>query len=302
MTTPRLIVHGGAGDWLNFDENAVQAGVHAAAARGWEVLQAGGTALEAVEAATIVLEDHPLFDAGYGSFINQEGEVEMDALLCDGSSLTFGAVAAVRRVKNPIILARLVMTRTSHHIFAADGADQLADQLGMQLISNIELMTEKEFAHYRTRHKNAPPRTGLGTGTVGAVAIDASGNLASATSTGGTPDKPKGRIGDSPIYGAGGYARNGAGACSATGQGEHIMRVFLSKEAADRMVLLPAPAALEEAAAFMARYIPNPDMGIVAIDGRGELGAFHTTRAMPIAWVNGDGIVKAAMQWDGSAF
>jgi beta-aspartyl-peptidase (threonine type) len=302
MTTPQLIVHGGAGQWLNFDEEAVQAGVRAAAERGWSVLHGGGTALEAVEAATIVLEDHPLFDAGFGSFINQEGEVEMDALLCDGASLTFGAVAAVRRVKNPITLARLVMTRTPHHFFAAEGADQLAARLGLPIISNIELITEKEFVHYRTRHKDAPPRAGLGTGTVGAVAIDAAGNLASATSTGGTPDKPKGRIGDSPVYGAGGYARNGAGACSTTGQGEHIMRVFLSKEAADRMQTQSAPDALRAAADFMAGYIPNPDMGIIGIDGRGNLGAFHTTRAMPIAWVKGDGVVKAAMRWDGSTF
>jgi len=302
MTTPRLIVHGGAGEWLNFDETAVQDGVHAAASAGWSVLAAGGTALEAVEAATIKLEDHPLFDAGYGSFINQEGEVEMDALLCDGATLTFGSVAAVRRVKNPIILARLVMTRTPHHIFAGDGADQLAARLGLPIISNIELITEKEFAHYRSRHKDAPPRLGLGTGTVGAVAIDAAGNLASATSTGGTPDKPKGRIGDSPIYGAGGYARNRAGACSATGQGEHIMRVFLCKEAADRMQDLTAPEALTAAGAFMAGYIPNPDMGIIGIDWQGNLGAYHTTRAMPIGWVMGDGAVKTAMRWDGGAF
>jgi beta-aspartyl-peptidase (threonine type) len=302
MTTPRLIVHGGAGEWLNFDEAAVQDGVRVAAACGWKVLAEGGTALEAVEAATIVLEDHPLFDAGFGSFINQEGEVEMDALLCDGANLTFGAVAAVRRVKNPIMLARLVMTRTPHHIFAGEGADQLAARLGLPIISNIELITEKEFAHYRSRHKDAPPRAGLGTGTVGAVAIDVAGNLASATSTGGTPDKPKGRIGDTPLYGAGGYARNGAGACSATGQGEHIMRVFLCKEAADRMQSQAAPEALHAAADFMAGYIPEPDMGIIGVDGRGELAAFHTTRAMPIAWVNGDGAVKAVMQWDGGLF
>src|SRR5688572_30293287 len=136
----KILVHGGAGQWTGFNEDEVFAGVHAATARGWEILRGGGAALDAVEAATVVLEDDPLFDAGFGSFVNEQGEVEMDALIADGTTVKFGAVAAVRRVKNPIRLARLVMTETNNCFFVADGADQLADQLGIPLIANVELI------------------------------------------------------------------------------------------------------------------------------------------------------------------
>src|SRR5262245_39830459 len=121
--TPKLIVHGGAGNWVGFDEEAVLRSVGAAAQAGWSVLQGGGSALEAVEAATLVLEDDPLFDAGYGSFLNEHGEVEMDALITDGRDIRFGAVAGVRRVQHPITLARLVMTQTENCFFVAEGAD-----------------------------------------------------------------------------------------------------------------------------------------------------------------------------------
>src|SRR5262245_52583151 len=119
--TPKLIVHGGAGDWVGFDNEAVLNGVHEAAQAGWRVLQRGGSALEAVEAATLILEDDPLFDAGYGSFLNEQGEAEMDALITDGRDIRFGAVAAVRRVQHPITLARLVMTQTENCFFVAEG-------------------------------------------------------------------------------------------------------------------------------------------------------------------------------------
>jgi beta-aspartyl-peptidase (threonine type) len=296
---PRILVHGGAGQWKGFDEAAVLAGTRAAALAGWEILRAGGSALDAVEAATIVLEDHPLFDAGYGSFVNQEGEVEMDALIADGTTIRFGAVAAVRRVKNAIHLARLVMTQTNNCLFAGDGADQLAAELGIPLIPNIQLITDHELAMFRQRAKQAEPRVGLGTGTVGAVAIDQEGRLASATSTGGTPDKRKGRVGDSPMFGAGGYA-NSHGAASATGQGENIMRFFLCKEAVDYAAKdLPAPDAAMQAIQFLESHIPNPDAGIIMVDAAGRLGACHTTPAMPIAWVDERGEVGTSMTMQG---
>lgn len=292
----KILVHGGAGEWTGFNEAEVLAGVQAAAARGWEILQAGGSALDAVEAATVILEDHPLFDAGFGSFVNEQGEVEMDALIADGTTVKFGAVAAVRRVKNPIRLARLVMTETKNCFFVADGADQLADQLGIPLIANVELITDKELAQFRERAKAAQARKG--TGTVGAVAIDAEGRLAAATSTGGIPDKKKGRVGDSPIFGAGTYA-NPSAAASATGQGENIMRFFLCKEAADRARDLPSPEAALTAMDFLVQHIPVPDAGIIMIDAAGNLGATHTTNAMPIAWVDGDGQISTSMTMHG---
>lgn len=295
--SPKLIVHGGAGQWANFDEAAVLAGVRAAAAAGWAILQAGGSALDAVEAAVILLEDNPLFDAGIGSFLNEQGEIEMDALIADGREIRFGAVAGVRRVRHPITLARAVMEKTNNCFFVADGADQLAASLGIPLVPNIELISENELATFRARHASSPSRAAFGTGTVGAIALDNTGNLISGTSTGGTPDKKKGRVGDSPIFGAGGYADDQTGAASATGVGENIMRVFLCKNAVDRMANgLGGGAAAQAALDFLSSRIPNPEAGIIVIDSRGEIGAAHTTAAMPIAWVDSDGQVQARMR------
>jgi L-asparaginase / beta-aspartyl-peptidase len=295
--TPKILVHGGAGAWTGFDEKAVLEGVRAAAQVGWNVLSEGGSALDAVEAASVILEDHPLFDAGFGSFVNEQGEVEMDALIADGTATKFGAVAAVQRVKNPIKLARLVMTRTNNCFFVGDGADQLADKLGIPLIANVLMITDHELAQFRERQKNAAAR--IGTGTIGAVAIDAEGRLAAATSTGGIPDKKKGRVGDSPIFGAGTYA-NPHAATSATGQGENMMRFFLCKEAADRVRDgLAAPDAVLNAMEYLVGNIPQPDAGIILVDAQGNLGATHTTNAMPIAWVDGDGVIGASMTMRG---
>jgi beta-aspartyl-peptidase (threonine type) len=292
-----IIVHGGAGGWANADEQQVLSSVRAAALAGWEILRAGGSSLDAVEAASRLLEDDPQFDAGYGSFLNELGEVEMDALIADGATIRFGAVAAVRRVRHAISLARLVMTRTDNCFFAGDGADQLAASLGMPLIANVELITDKEFAAFRARAGVLTERAGLGTGTIGAVALDEAGHIASATSTGGTPDKKKGRVGDSPIFGAGGYADDQYGAASATGRGENIMRFFLCKQVIDEIKAgLPAKAAAQAALHFLSSRIPDPEAGVIVVDSKGNLGAAHTTAAMPVAWVEADGSMGAAMR------
>lgn len=296
MATPKIIVHGGAGGWQGFDEEAVLAGVREAARAGWEVLKAGGTALEAVEAATIPLEDNPLYDAGVGSFLNEMGEVEMDALITDGRDIRFGAVAAVRHVKNPITLARKVMTETSNCFFAGDGADMLASQLGIPLVSNIAMISESEWASFQARKLAQVIPAGHGTGTVGAVALDAQGHVASATSTGGTLNKKKGRVGDSPIFGAGGYADDQLGAASATGIGENIMRFFLCKRAVDGLADADASGAAWTALDFLTARIPQPEAGIIMIGADGSIGAAHTTNAMPIAWVESDGTVQTAMR------
>ena len=296
--TPRLIVHGGAGDWVDFDEASVLKAVRKAAEVGWNILKAGGSALDAVEKATNIMEDDPQFDSGFGSFVNAAGEVEMDALIADGSTIKYGAVAAVRRVQYPISLARLVMTKTNNLFFVADGADQLAAELGMPLVTNAQMITPKEFEAFRARHiGKSPAEVGKGTGTCGAVALDASGHVASATSTGGMPEKRKGRVGDTPIFGAGGYAEDGLGAASSTGVGENIMRFFLCKRVVDAIKDdVNAQAAARAGVEFLSARIPSPEVGIIVIGADGSIGSQHTTTHMPTAWVTEDGDIQATMK------
>jgi beta-aspartyl-peptidase (threonine type) len=293
--TPRLIVHGGAGAWTDADETAVLEGVRQAAAAGWDALQRGETSLAAVEVATIVLEDHPLFDAGIGSHLSEQGEVEMDALITDGTTRRFGAIACVRRVRNPIVLARLVLQEPRHCFFVGDGAEELAVKLGLTLVPNLTFVTEAELAAY---HRYVAEQTApqVGTGTVGAVAVDAAGHIASATSTGGVRFKKKGRVGDVPVYGAGGYSDDRCGGASATGVGENIMRTFLSRHAVDLMRDQDAFSAARSAIAEAAAFISDPEVGVIVIDARGDVGAAHTTHAMPIAWIDPDGAVQSAMR------
>jgi L-asparaginase / beta-aspartyl-peptidase len=291
LTNPVILTHGGAGAWSNSPEALVLDGMHAATAAGWAVLAAGGSALAAVEKATNVLEDNPLFDAGTGSFLNNMGEVEMDALIADGSTLKFGAVAAVQHVRYPITLARLVMTETPHCFFVGAGADQLAAELGLPVVSNLDFVTDENLAAFRQRNiKIAEPL-----GTVGAVALDAQGHVASATSTGGTPNKRKGRVGDSPLFGAGGYADDHFGAASATGMGEQIMRLLLSKYAIDQLAQgISAQDAASAVSRHLASYFDPPNSGIIVVDRYGHIGASHTTARMPIGWVDTDGQIQTS--------
>ncbi len=294
ITAPRIIVHGGAGNWEGRDPAKVLDGMKQAVNHGWQVLMNGGSALDAVEQATIILEDNPLYDAGFGSFLNELGEVEMDALIVDGSIFKFGAVAAVRRVKNPITLARQVMTNTDNYFIVGDGADQLAAKLGIPLVSNLEMITDREMKAFKERLNNPVNEPGLG--TVGAVAIDPNSNIASATSTGGIPHKKKGRVGDTPIFGAGGYADSRHGAASATGMGENIMRYSLSRQVIDNIANgSSAQLAGDNAVATIVNHIQTPEIGIIVIDSAGNLGATHTTKNMPVAWIDADGKTQAQM-------
>ena len=294
--TPRLIVHGGAGPWPKDNHDQVLKGMREAAETGWRVLQQGGTALAAVEAATIILENDPLFDAGIGSYLNSAGEVEMDALICDGATVNFGATAGVKRVLNPITLARLILLDSDINFVIADGADQLARDFGLDYVSNMTFVTDEEFDAYKRRLAEPGPQP-PGHGTVGAVALDASGDIASATSTGGTPNKRKGRVGDVPIFGSGGYADNRFGAASATGVGENIMRHLLTKCVVDNMAAGDlAGAASANAVAQVEARIATPEVGVIAIGASGRLGAAHTTANMPTAWVDAGGQVHAQMR------
>lgn len=292
----RLILHGGAGEWDRDNHPQVLQGMEAALIAGWDVLKNGGSALSAVESATISLEDHPLFDAGIGSFLNDMGEVEMDALITDGRTRDFGAIAGVQQVRNPITLARLIMENSKHRFFIGEGAERLALEFGQQLVPNLTFVTEEEFSDFKRRlagQSPIPPARG----TVGAVAIDSTGNIASATSTGGSPHKKKGRVGDVPVYGAGGYSDDRYGGASATGIGENIMRHVLSKNVIDRVANgISATAATLTAVAEVAEHIPNPEVGVIALDQAGNIGAAHTTAFMPIAWVDENGTFHTAMR------
>jgi beta-aspartyl-peptidase (threonine type) len=286
-----FILHGGAGNWENhlYNHDDVQKGMFEAAERAWLLLKQGASALDVVEAATVILENNPLFDAGVGSFLNNVGEAEMDALITDGSNMMFGAVAALKHIKNPIKLARMVMTHTPHAFFVADGAERLAVSLGMQLVSNLSFVTPQEFVDYQRRLKENA-QAGLGMGTVGAVAVDNAGNFASATSTGGTPHKLKGRVGDVPIFGAGGYSDNRYGGASATGHGEKIMRTLMSRGVIDE---LRDGKTAQHAAETVIHGIT--DVGVITLDAEGRVGAAHSTPFMPTAWVDEDGNIQVSM-------
>ncbi len=283
---PAILIHGGAGPWPDRDDKESTTGVKRAAVIGWEILSAGGSALDAVEKATNYLEDHPLFDAGKGSFLNELGEVEMDALIVDGSTINFGSVSAVQHVQYPISLARLVMTETRHTFFTGEGADWLAEKAGMPVLPNLHFVTPDTYdAFIKHDEKNVESL-----GTVGAVAIDANGHIASATSTGGMRDRPKGRVGDTPMFGAGGYADNRFGAASATGVGEHAMRTLLSKYAVDQIMQNKSAQEAATAAMNYANDYFNPsNLGLIVVDKYGHIGAAHTTPKMPIAWIDENG-------------
>lgn len=292
----RLILHGGAGPWEKDNHPQVLDGMKRALIAGWEVLRGGGSALSAVEQATTLLEDHPLFDAGFGSFLNDMGEVEMDALITDGRNRDFGAIAAVMQVKNPITLARLIMQNSGHRFFVGAGAEKLAVEYGLRLVPNVSLVTEEEFIAFQRRLQHAEAAIPNGRGTVGAVALDSGGHIASATSTGGSPHKKKGRVGDVPIYGAGGYSDDRYGGASSTGIGENIMRHVLSKQVVDRIAAGDsATGAAVSAVAEVAAHIPHPEVGVIALDADGRLGASHTTAHMPIAWIDAAGDLHTAM-------
>lgn len=297
---PRLIVHGGAWDIPADLEAAHVQGVWQAAAEVFPRLQEGMSALDAVEAAVRILEDDPTFDAGRGAVLNARGEIELDAMIMDGATLRFGAVAAVQRILHPITLARAVMERTTHCFLVGSEALQFARSVGIPEVDPQELLTERELVYYREHVQNNPnftARVAFGPtpmDTVGAVALDQKGNLAAATSTGGTPGKLPGRVGDSPVVGAGAYADNEYGAASATGWGEYILRILLSKLACDLLAGLPAEEAARIAISLLEQRVHGWG-GVILIDKQGHYGFAHNTPKMAFAYVTETGEVVAAV-------
>lgn len=241
---PAIIVHGGAWDIPDDLVESHLEGCRKAAEDGWKILENRGTALDALEIAVRAMEDNPTFDAGRGSFLNQDGEVEMDAIIVNGQTLNFGAVAALRNLPHPITLARYVMEQTDHVFLVGRGAEKFAEAIGMEFASPEDLLVGRELDrwHQLKKRREFKAKTIFESkfsqspsDTVGAVAIDSNGDLAAGTSTGGTPQKMPGRIGDSPLIGSGAYADNRIGAVSTTGWGEAIARVVLAKAIASNL-------------------------------------------------------------------
>ena len=300
MTQARLIVHGGA--WTIPEEVHAEHidGVHRAVSEIYPRLRDGLSALDAVEAAVRILEEDPTFDAGRGSVLNAEGEIELDAIIMDGETLNLGAVAALKGFLHPITVARTLMEHTEYCILVGAGARKFGHQMGIRESLPEELVTPRELAFY-AQSKNdpsfcmrevfAPPSNG----TVGAVAMDNEGNLAAATSTGGSPLKPPGRVGDSPLVGAGAYADNQSGAASATGWGEAIMKILLTKTACDLLRDHSSKAAAEAAIELLERRVAGLG-GLILIDRSGNYGWAHNTSEMAFAYAEDSGEVVARIR------
>lgn len=289
-----IIAHGGAWEIPDeLQEDALE-GCSRAAAVGWEVLAGGGTALQAVEAAVRVLEDDPTFDAGVGAVLNASGGIELDAIIMDGQTLNLGAAVAVKRVRHPITLARLIMERSEHTILACEGAEAFARAQGVPFCPEWDLVVEREVERWRDSASNGPDtyapaqdewRHGRPGDTVGAVALDHEGHLAVATSTGGTAGKHPGRVGDSPLVGCGAYADDRAGAASATGDGEHLMKVVISKSACDFLERGMSAQEAADAAVSLLVERTTGHGGLVVLGREGDIGVAHNTGYLAHAYV-----------------
>ena len=276
-----VLVHGGAGDVATERVAHHVDGCRAAAQTAVDVLRQGGSALDAVERAVAVLEDDPSFNAGTGACLNAEGLIELDACIMEGSHLRAGAVCALPPFLHPIAIARAVLEDGHHVLYAGDGAARFAVAHGFQPSTSEVMTTEAARARWlAVRAKAAQAHDGWAGGTVGVVARDARGVVAAATSTGGRVNKRAGRVGDSPVPGAGNYADDDGGACSVTGDGEGVLRLCLAKAAVD---LLRARVHPEEAARAAIRQLASRVAGtggLILVDRAGRLGFARNTRTM----------------------
>lgn len=307
--TPVLVIHGGAGvikhDMNPAKEKAVRAAMTKALQDGYAQLKAGKSAIDAVTTAITVLEDDPNFNAGKGSVFTHDGKNEMDAAVMDGESLRAGSVAGVHRVKNPILLARAVMEHSSHVMLIGEGAEAFAKDQGVALVDPSYFRTEERWQQLQKALKednekkpHGDPETARHFGTVGAVALDSQGHLAAGTSTGGMTDKRWGRVGDSPIIGAGTYA-NAQCAVSGTGWGEFYIRTVAAHEICMKVSMLDEP--IERAAAeVINQEIPSMggNGGAIALDANGTIAMPFNTDGMYRGWIGADGVPHVAIYDD----
>jgi beta-aspartyl-peptidase (threonine type) len=307
---PSLIIHGGA--WNIPDESVedCRAGMQRALEAGWKILSTGGAAIDAVESSIVILEDDPTFDAGFGSHLNTDGQVQLDAILMDGATLKAGAVAAVEHIRNPIRLARSVLEHSEHMMLVAAGAEKFAEEHGFALCPPEDLIHERERIAWRrclSDSHAAEHHLGHESGTVGAVALDEHGHLFAGTSTGGTCCKLPGRVGDSPLIGCGCYADAEAGGVSCTGHGEGIMKIVMAKMATDLLhdqrVLLShrkkaGPLSLAQAVADACvrklAHRVHTSGGLILLDRQGRPAAAFNTPRMAYGYVEESGKFRIA--------
>lgn len=307
MPTPKrlpvIVVHGGAWNFPDAADEASRNGCHQAALAGARILNSGGKALDAVEAAVRVLEDDPTFGAGRGSVLTDQGELEMDACIVDGRSLNAGGVASIGNIANPVSLARRVMENTPHVLIVGAGAKAFAAREKVPFVPTEQLVTpdvRKQYDDFRAKYPNAVTEqfnkdqfANSGHDTVGAVAIDENGDVAAATSTGGITNKLQGRVGDSPLVGSGAFADNDRGAVSSTGHGESIIKVCLASRVAEELAKVNLPAHDSDAAAVSVEMAAKNSLqfmlsrvsgrgGVIGVSKEGVPFAAHTTGKM--AW------------------
>jgi L-asparaginase / beta-aspartyl-peptidase len=302
-TNPVLVIHGGAWAMPDVMVDAHIRGVKHALVAGWRVLARGGSALDAVEEAVVIMEDDETFDAGRGSFLNRDGKVQLDALIMDGATLRAGGVGCVERLRNPVRAARKILSDSPHVYFVGEGAEKFAAEHGMALCDNKDLIIPREIERLRVyqaeaaRRKSEEPDSSpqgidlfapdpddltISHDTVGAVALDRDGNIGAATSTGGTLNKAPGRLGDSSLIGCGCYANNESAAVSTTGWGEPIMKLVLAKWTADRIAAGNLPEwSAQEAINYLKQRL-NGHGGIIVLNPEGHIGIAHNTPRM--AW------------------
>ncbi|CEK12059.1 isoaspartyl peptidase/L-asparaginase family protein [Legionella hackeliae] len=291
MSIVAIAVHGGAGEYSSFlkiNRLQTEEGLAEAVQAGFAFLEDGGSALDAVEMAVRYLEDNPLFNAGKGSALNCAGEVEMDASIMDGENLKAGAVSMVREVRNPVMLARLIMDMTHHVYLSGYGALELAKIKNLHLEPESYFITKHQLEEFKKRNKNESFEQILNKkmmGTVGAVALDSQGNIAAATSTGGLSNCLPGRVGDSCLIGAGCYANNVSCAVSGTGEGEYLIRAVVANTIASLIEFKAMN--LQEACDYVIHERTKQlkgEMGVIALNAKGEIATSFNTEIMKRAW------------------
>lgn len=302
-----LVVHGGAGtitkgNMTPGQERAYHAALEESLTAGYAVLAAGGKSTDAVIAAITILEDSPLFNAGKGAVFTYSGKNELDASIMDGSDLSAGAVAGVTTIKNPIKAAHAVMTMSPHVLLAGRGAEAFAAEHGLEIVDPAYFIDSTRYRQYRKRRELEKTKDGAlkslpdgdkKFGTVGAVALDQFGNIAAGTSTGGMSDKKYGRVGDSPIIGAGTYANNKTCGVSATGWGEYFIRLAVAHDIS--AMIEYAGLSLQEAAdSVIMKKLPSlgGDGGIIALDRNGEISMTFNTEGMYRGYIRAKGEAK----------
>ena len=295
---PKIIVHGGAWTIPDDRKQAHLDGCRHAVEAAYPLLLDGASALDAVQAAINVLEKDDTFDAGRGAVLNADGQIELDASIMDGRDLNFGAVAGVRRFMTPVDIARKVL-ETEFCFLIGDGAERFAREQGLLECDPRDLFVERELQLYEklrsqdgySTHEAFAP---VPQGTVGAVAIDRDGNIAASTSTGGTPYKLPGRVGDSPICGAGVYADNELGGASCTGFGEGVIRTLMCSKACEYLKQHGADDAAKEAISMLYRRVAG-HAGVILLDKDGNYGIYHNTDHMAHAYVLPDGTIHTTV-------